>query len=517
VKLPTTILFRTDASVRIGIGHVVRCLTLADELSRLGGKCHFLSRELSGNLAEKIQARGYPVMLMPVDEPIGSGPAKSADRDVPPHASWLEGEWEDDAVQTCRLAAAIDADWVVVDHYSLDARWERIVRGRKARIAAVDDLADRAHEIDLLIDPNYGHVKDDYRDLLTPGTRALCGSAFALLRPEFAATRARSMNARLGRAPRTVLVFMGGADAQYVTLKILHALRLVRLPPGARILVVMGKNAPALEQVKNFIAQSDLALELLVDVPDMAMLMEGSDIAVGAAGTSAWERCCVGLPSVVLKCAANQATVVEALSSTGAAIAINDASAENIAGSVQQLLDDATLRRRLAEVGISLIDGLGVRRVALAMFIGQVSLRKATMNDAVLAHSWRNAEITRRYFRNPSLLSQEEHLDWWRKRIDDASSHLLIAHCGAVGVGVIRFDVGADVAEVSIYIDPDLHGFGLGSQLLELGCDWLTLHEAEVVRLVAEIHPENAASIKAFRAVGFSTAKGNIWKLEIKH
>jgi RimJ/RimL family protein N-acetyltransferase len=150
------------------------------------------------------------------------------------------------------------------------------------------------------------------------------------------------------------------------------------------------------------------------------------------------------------------------------------------------------------------------------MLIGQVVVRKANMNDARRAYIWRNAEITRRYSRNPSALTLEEHLDWWRTKIDESSNHLLIAHCNSVGVGVIRFDLTGNQAEISIYIDPDLHGFGLGSRLLELGCGWLVVHEPNVNRLVAEIHAENGPSIKTFRAFGFSIKAGSVWQMEIR-
>lgn len=215
------VLFRTDASVTMGIGHVMRCLTLADALRASGAECRFVTRDLPGHLAAVIAQRGFAVSLLPAP----SGPVPV---DPPAHAAWAGVSWQQDLADT--LSVLPQADWLVVDHYALDARWQQGLRDRVGRIMVIDDLADRPHAAALLLDQNLGREAADYDGLLPETCHRLTGPRFALLRPEFAALREAVLARRQTPRLAHLLITMGGMDAIDATSNVLRALKLADLP-----------------------------------------------------------------------------------------------------------------------------------------------------------------------------------------------------------------------------------------------------------------------------------------------
>ena len=346
------ILFRADASLEIGTGHVMRCLTLAKALK--GAECSFACRAHEGSLIDHIRAEGFAVLELPMGEAMADGP----------HGQWLGASWQADAAQT---AAAEPHDWLVVDHYALDARWEGAMRPHAARIMVIDDLADRPHECDLLLDQNLGRKREDYAGLVKPDTPLLLGPEFALLRPEFAERRAESL-ARRGGGLKRLLISMGGVDQHNVTGDILAALKGSALPEGVEIKVVMGPHAPWLAKVK---AQADTMpwpCELLVGVSNMAELMTGSDLAIGAAGSTSWERCCLGLPTLALVLADNQREAAMALGKAGAAIILPDTELDiALRAAFSDILADDSVLAQLSLASARVTDGTGAERVANAI------------------------------------------------------------------------------------------------------------------------------------------------------
>lgn len=316
------VIFRTDASFQIGTGHVMRCLTLAKALRDRGAECQFICREHSGNLMELIRKQGFDAMALPVQE---SSP-QSAGTDEQPlaHSSWLGADWRTDAEQTKIASGEMAVDWLIVDHYALDARWELALRPHFRKIMVIDDLADRSHDCDLLLDQNLGRNAIHYVDLVPDRCTILAGTEYALLRPEFAAMRAYSLARRATPQLKHLLITMGGVDKDDATGKVLDALRGCHLSADSRITVVMGQQAPWLKQVLDKAAAMPWPTEVLANVHVMAKLMADSDLAIGAAGTSAWERCCLGLPSLTMILAANQKEGAFSLQQAGAAWMIDN-------------------------------------------------------------------------------------------------------------------------------------------------------------------------------------------------
>ncbi len=305
--------FRVDASLQIGTGHLMRCLTLADALREQGAECTFVCRPHAGHLLELVAQRGHKPLALGEPQAHYNAPAD------PAHAAWLGTSWVDDAEQTKRALSKQSVDWLVVDHYALDARWEQALRHQAKGIMVIDDLADRAHACDLLLDQNLGRGAQDYDDLLKGKTIILVGPQYALLRPEFAALRAQSLARRQNTSQlNRLLITMGGVDKDNATTQVLTALQSCNLPVDLRVTVVMGSHAPWLEQVEAKAVEMPWQTQVLVGVSNMAKLMAESDLAIGAAGSTSWERCCLGLPTVQIVLAANQVAIAEALAHLGA-------------------------------------------------------------------------------------------------------------------------------------------------------------------------------------------------------
>ncbi|MDO9140127.1 MAG: UDP-2,4-diacetamido-2,4,6-trideoxy-beta-L-altropyranose hydrolase [Methylobacter sp.] len=362
------IAFRTDASLQIGSGHVMRCLTLADALQAAGEQCHFICREQPGHLIAQIRQRGFAVTVLPMMATEALSANEQGSGAQSNYAAWLGADWATDAAQTKADMDESAIDWLIVDHYALDARWEQTLRPQCRKLMVIDDLADRPHDCDLLLDQNLGRDAVDYSRLVPEHCRVLAGAGYALLRPEFAALREESLRRRAVPQLKQLLITMGGVDQADATGKVLEALKDCLLPINLRITVVMGAHAPWLERVKMLAKQLPQTTEVKVNVDNMAQLMADSDLAIGAAGSTSWERCCLGLPTILVVLADNQRKGAAALEQHGSVRLLGDAAA--IPGALQSTLGalvSADALNRLSRKSCLITDGQGTIRVLDAL------------------------------------------------------------------------------------------------------------------------------------------------------
>lgn len=358
--------FRADASISIGSGHVMRCLTLADALAREGDQAFFVMRDLPGHLLDLIQRHGHACTLLPAP----SGGAQN--EGPPPHAPWLGVPWQVDAKET---AAALQKkgsfDWLVVDLYAVDARWERTLQQPGLQILAIDDLADRPHDCDVLLDQNLQEAPDRYARLVPETTRLCLGPEHALLRPQFAAAR-RKLKPRDGSV-RRVLVFFGGSDPDNLTERALAALS--TLDRSELVIdVVVGASNPRRERIAELCA-SQRGVNFHFNLPDLAALTAVADLAIGAAGVTTWERACLGLPALVVTLATNQRPVATCSEASGILRWLGDGhevSVERLADAVAAALADPAALSEQSRRGMALVDGRGTERVVAAMRAGYV-------------------------------------------------------------------------------------------------------------------------------------------------
>jgi len=352
------VIFRTDASVEIGTGHVMRCLTLADALKASGVECIFICREYKGNLIEQIRQRGYLVRGLSADI------SKITFSDKSDYSTMLGADWSVDAVQTKLEIGESIVEWLIVDHYAIDVRWERALHSICRKLMVIDDLADRQHDCDLLLDQNLGRFISDYSSLVPGHCNVLVGPRYALLRPEFAEFREYSLSRRTTSKIENLLITMGGVDQSDATGEILEALRGCSLPEDCEITVIMGQEAPWLNRIKLLSTQMSWPTKVKVNVQNMAELMASSDLAIGAAGSTSWERCCLGLPSLIVVLAENQVKVADALVQNGCAKMLGHPNV--ISKNIRSLLDMLTVDNELhhlTQSSCAITDGQGVNRI----------------------------------------------------------------------------------------------------------------------------------------------------------
>lgn len=370
--MPHTVAFRVDASLQIGSGHVMRCLTLASALREQGADCHFLCREHPGDLIDHIRGMGFAATTL-AKKDLDLPPAAQDGESLPSHASWLGTSWQADAEATCDALRSLSPDWLVVDHYALDRRWELALRPLCVRLMVIDDLADRSHECDLLLDQNLGRGDEDYTDLVPATCTILTGARHALVRPEFAALRPYSLQRRKRPQLGSLLITMGGVDQSNATGQVLDALSQCPLPRNCGITVVMGLHAPWLAQVQAQAANFPRPCGVKVNIRDMAELMADSDLAIGAAGGTSWERCVLGLPTLMVALAENQQKIAAALEEADAAVRIHLSAPNTISKHLTLLMQQPNLLLRMSTLAAKVTDGCGLQSVIGALLRGETS------------------------------------------------------------------------------------------------------------------------------------------------
>jgi UDP-2,4-diacetamido-2,4,6-trideoxy-beta-L-altropyranose hydrolase len=353
------VVFRADASFGIGTGHVTRCLTFADELRARGLEPYFVCRKHPGNMIAAIRQRGYGVMELPAGPELFQSEPE-VDGYQTAHAGWLGCDWRTDAVQTMRAMLAIKPDMLVIDHYAIDIRWEEALRPHARRMVVIDDLADRRHECDYLLDQNWfgDDMSRRYQGMIPDHCVTMLGPRYALLKPEYATLRAH-MPPRDGEVGR-VLVFMGGSDPTNETGKVIDALAQPKL---AHLLVdvVIGVNHPDPQGIARKAAARP-ATHVYSGQPSLAGWMARADLMISAGGSTSWERMCLGLPAVVISIAANQTATNTAMQAAGYIDFLGESaqvSTEMIAYAIGRCLQDPERLRQMSRRCQDLVPGTG--------------------------------------------------------------------------------------------------------------------------------------------------------------
>lgn len=305
------VIIRTDSSSLIGTGHLMRCLTLARILRRTGATVSFICRDLAGNNALMARQAGFRLSLLPRRRYSRPGPEPML-----PHASWLGTSWQSDLRETLALLRKkrVD-DWLIVDHYALDCRWEEPMRSRFSRILVIDDIGDRDHDCDILLDHNlHCHPQALYKGRVPKTCRLFLGPQYALLRDEFNRARQRKIS-RDGRV-RRLLISFGGVDDRNETLKAVEAVKMLagKLQRCDLIIGPANPNRRILEQA----CRGHSVFRVHRYVRQMARMMLPADLALGGGGTTTWERCALGLPTIAIEQASNQHDSLQILATRGA-------------------------------------------------------------------------------------------------------------------------------------------------------------------------------------------------------
>ena len=517
----TSVVIRCDASLRIGSGHVMRCRTLARALQVRSVEIVFLCRRQPG---DRIKQLAEEFRVLSLHECPGHG-AELADITPPTgralYASLLGCSEEQDAADSLTALAAASLDppgWLIVDHYGLAATWQRQMQaglaqggGTEPPVLVLDDLADRRHQANVLMDANrLGPSGTDhpYRDLLPEDCGILLGPAYALLDPLYPQLQPLvPARTQLGR----VLVFFGGVDFANHSAVALQALSHPRLLHLA-VDVVVGAGAPHRADLEARVQQRPNTC-LHVGLPALAGLMARADLALGAAGTTSWERACLGLPALVVPVAENQIQGARALQAAGVAHCLD---LQNVADPVVAWQDSLTALlvnpdslRTMSEACLQLGDGRGLARVVAALLgpAAGLRLRPAQPADLWLYHWWTNDPHVRlqSFMSDPIPLAR--HRRWFAGRLSSSLALLRVLEDGyGLALGQIRLErdvPDAPRAVISFSLDRLARGRKLAAPLLELGLAELARCWGPAVEAYGEVRDDNPASCRAFLRAGF--------------
>lgn len=345
MNVSPVIAIRVDASVDLGLGHAIRCLTLALKLRQRGAKVVFFCKKLPGDACDRLRSDGFEIRELVC----GDNASK-----------------EEDAEEFLAALQGVRPDWVVVDHYGLDATWESSIRICGARLLVIDDLANRLHECDLLLDQNLvPRLNDRYVGLVSVDTQCLLGPSYALVRPEFLKYRAACLKRSIPSHIERVVVFLSGAELRGVFEAVLEGLSGLE----ARVDIVTGRTDANETSLLEGVESGRASFVFHGSLPTIAPLLSESDLAVTAGGSITWEKCVLGRPSLACWLAEHQRPIIESMAAAGAVWSIGSAQNGLDPDVITEGLSRMTkpIRQEMVTQSTAICDGLGVQRVVFSM------------------------------------------------------------------------------------------------------------------------------------------------------
>ena len=486
----SSLLLRADAGSQIGMGHVMRCLALAEPWLQAGSAVMLLTAAPSPAVRTRAESLGVAL------RELSAAPGSPAD-----------------VAETIALAQSLRAAWLILDSYHFDAAFQRAAKAADLRLLVFDDTAHAAHySADFILNQNLGVTATLY-PRREPTTRFLLGPRFVQLRREFTCAGLRTSTARLsslaptggegrgeGASPKPhILVTLGGSDPDNVTAQVLSVFRTI---PNLSADIILGPTNPHVASLQSAIRNPQSAITLHSNPANLPALISRADLAICAGGTTAWELSYLGVPMLVLVLAENQRSNAEQLATTGAALHTTFATLD---ADLRALLADAPHRAEMSRRARMLVDGLGAFRVWLRMNEDSLHLRPATADDCRRVWDWANDLSVRAISFTSDPIPWEQHVAWFTRKLGDANTRLWIAEQEGGFVGQVRFDLDGSTATISVSLDATRRGKNLGALLIWSACQKL-FRESAVETIHALIKPDNAASIRAFEKAGFEPA-----------
>ena len=480
------VVFRVDASSEVGFGHLSRCINLAEVLRSRGNEVSFICRDDELQSFRTLEDRLFATVLLP---------------------SLATGEvcnQQQDADQTIEALKEMSPDWLIVDHYRLDKQWEQIMRPHVIKIAVIEDLPSRRHDCDLLLDQNFADRSNNaFRGQVPDACELLFGPRFALISEEF--KRIREIKTKPTNDLKRIFVFCGGSDPQNLTQQVIDELSIGELDNVAIDVVIGAQN-------KNFNRDSSRKLKASFEIHDagnkFAQIMRRADLAIGAGGTTTWERVCLGVPSVGVSIAENQNPACEKLGSDGLVNYLG-AQASLRPGVIRDAVIEAKNKYASLfdqiERGQILVDGRGCERVAEVMCPSAESdlvVRLAKADDCVEFFNWANDPAVREQSLTTSTIQWEEHKRWFAEKISSASCEIYVLEASGLPVGQIRFEKSGSVAQINYSLDSIVRNRRWASVMLEMAMEQYL--ERGAVSLNAIVKSENKRSRSVFFKLGFS-------------
>ena len=542
------IAFRVDSSTVIGYGHVTRCLTLAHAFAQeftqqqnsLSTKVErgcdehllisFFCRDHKGNINNQISKAGFKLLTLPRLAQI-----LMSDQT----ATWLGTSFTQDA-QACikHIEHFPKIDLLIIDHYAIDHQWQKLLKPYYNKLLVIDDLANRKHICDVLLDQTFKRNKQEYTLLVPEYCHFLIGEQYILLRNEFAALKSKVRKRRnkyvnaIINIQANILVSMGGTDPNNLSQVALLAIeQLIAIFPDITATLVISSQSKHLSTLTSFSHQRPW-INLMINSENMAGLMLNADIAIGACGGTAWERCCLGLPCLTTVNAKNQQVIADNLSYAGAIMNLGwykNITVDNIYTATHYLLNNKKLYQKMSTAGINVCDGSGAKRVVSELIttisktshssVSSIRFRKATSQDCQLIYSWQSNKNIRKHFIEPKTPTWEEHRQWYNHCMLDQNRRLyLLDNNLAQTIGLLRLDkltktgYSGEIYEISIIIAPESQGFGYAVKALQ---QLVTL--TKTARYLATVATGNLPSHKAFSLAGFHKTSATTYQLNVEN
>lgn len=499
------VFFRTDASIKIGTGHVIRCLTLADALKEQGALCIFICREHKGHLIDLIKSKGYEVIGLPLEYDA------SVDGYDLAHAQWLGCSQLEDAKQSIEALSSRSIDWLIVDHYALDYRWESELLPFVKKILVIDDLADRKHQCHILLDQNLGKTAAQYQTLVPENCALLLGPKYALLQAPYANLHPRTPP-RVAPV-KSMLLYFGGSDLHDLTGMATQAfIQLGR--PDIEFNIVLGSSYGYEARLQKTI-QGCSNVKLYKNTPSLAPLLLQADIAIGAGGSSSWERCCLGLPALIVTLAANQIPIAHALNTDNLAKWIGNhdcVSSEIIQKALIEVLSHDDEIEAWSRRCLQITNGQGTKILSEYLLLSkdtQLQARLVTLTDEVLLLEWANDPMVRKNSFNSASITLDQHKKWFYKKLQQVEicKLYIIETQSGLPIGQVRFEFedNKEHWRINYALAPAARHNGLGKRILETALD--AMRGENHHRFFGEVLLENMASVSVFRSLDFIETK----------
>jgi UDP-2,4-diacetamido-2,4,6-trideoxy-beta-L-altropyranose hydrolase/UDP-4-amino-4,6-dideoxy-N-acetyl-beta-L-altrosamine N-acetyltransferase len=497
------VVFRVDASLEIGSGHVMRCLALAEILKENGANVEFICRKHNGNLISNIISKGFSVLELKND-------IASKQKHKLPHSHWLGSSQKQDSEDCLNFLKQSRVDWLIVDHYGIDEEWQIYLKGNYQKLMVIDDLADRNHQCDLLLDQTFNRQKKDYKDLVPESCELILGSQFALLRKEFNNLRNYSLDRRRAPVFKELLINMGAMDNLNTTRMVLEGVGNCNLPKDINVTVVMGGLSPHIESIQELAKKIAYRVVVKVEVNNLAEIMANSDIAIGASGTTTWERCCLGLPSIQFVAAENQIYLAENLSNMNIIKLVKEASElkdlleyssdwiSNVSNSAQNICSGRGVYKifnKLSDLKINL-DNFG--EVILENYVN------TSMKDQDLILSMRNHSSIRKFMFNQKEISRDSHIKFIKALSEKADIRYFLVKINERVIGSINFsqiNVNKSV-EFGIYTNPFEKNNNTG-RILEAAASNFAFNKLGVKKISLKVLADNKRAINFYKKSGF--------------
>lgn len=474
------LIIRADSDSRIGAGHVMRCIALAQCYQARGGQVTFIINCGSRAIKQRLSSEGF--RIVPLSRP------------YPDPADW--------EVTTQELKACSDP-WLVVDGYHFDSKYHCRIKELGYKLLVIDDMAKLNHYYaDLILNQNIYDQQLQYS--FEPYTRLLLGSRYALLRTEFLEYKYKNLP-DMPEIARKILVTLGGADPDNLTLKIIRALKMVDVD-NMEVVIVLGPENIYREEIKNELCHMSFGHRLKLSVRNMSEVMAWADMAISAGGGTFWETAYMGLPCSMIILAENQVANVEKLSANGVILNLgwHDSVSENqMAQSLEKVIKSKKMREEMSLRSKALVDGAGRERVVEFMTAMKLSLRSVLEQDCEVIWKWANDAEARAVSFYPEFIPWDDHIRWFRSKLNDPKCffYLVINQKGTL-IGQVRIEKNKDEVVISVSIDKVFRGCGYGSVVIGMASQ-MFFRACDESFISAYIKQGNKASECAFIKAGF--------------